>query len=95
MLSSRFKIYSVVLLSSVCALVSGVGIAEGSPWLLGPGSIQLELTSIQQSANSYYLGANKTKLADELELDTTQVALQYGLTEDLMLDFRSGYASSE
>jgi hypothetical protein len=73
---------------------SSVCLAQGSPWLQEPGTFSASVTQVHQSADELYVQDSKNDLGEDLEQDTTWLSLQYGVTDDIALDFRTGYARS-
>lgn len=71
--------------------------ADGSPWLINPGDTSVQITSVQQDADEFWAGDNKnpTPGNGDVSLDTVFVSINHGLTDNLALDFRTGYSESD
>lgn len=70
--------------------------AAGSPWLLNPGDSALKISYVSQYADRLWLGTNRVPIpGGELEQDTVWLAFDHGLTDNLALDFQSGYARTD
>ena len=80
--------------SALALAISQACLADGSPWLTEPETMQLVVSQVQQSADEFYK-ANSTTQVDKLEQKTTWLGLSYGLDYDLAVDFKSGYSSNE
>lgn len=66
-----------------------------SPWLPAPGGLNATFAYSYQNADEFYLGNKRTKLPADIEQHSFFGLLEYGLTDDLALDARLGYAFSE
>lgn len=71
--------------------------AEGSPWLINPGDTYIQVTSVEQDADEFWAGRDKTDTpgGGDVSLSTVFVSVNYGISDDLALDFRAGYAESD
>ncbi len=71
--------------------------AEGSPWLINPGDTQVQVTSVEQDADEFWAGDNKNKTPGngDVSLSTIFVSVNHGISENLALDLRTGYAESD
>lgn len=83
-----------LIASGIVLALSQACLAEGSPWLAEPGTTALSISQVQQSSDGKYKNEKLEKTGPELELDTTWLTLNHGLTDDLAIDFKVGYANS-
>lgn len=83
-----------LMITGLSLAISSVCFAEGSPWLPEPKSTSITLSQVHQTGDEFYIDDDKNELPDDLEQDTTWLSVDYGLTDDLSLDFRTGYARS-
>lgn len=74
--------------------LSGAAQAASSPWLPEPGSLNSVLSYVFQTADQFYLANRHSDLPTDLSQHTFSLYLEYGLTDNLALDARSGYAFS-
>jgi len=88
----RFTIYAILSFLPLSSL------AAGSPWLPIPEAGTVSLSYVFQTADEFYRADQKGPTpggGEDLDQHTLWLSLNYGLTENFALDFRTGYAKSE
>lgn len=88
----RFATYAIL---SVLPLYS---FADGSPWLPIPESGTASLSYVFQTADEFYKADKNGPTpggGEDLDQHTLWLNMNYGLSENLALDFRTGYAKSD
>ena len=70
-------------------------LADGSPWLATPGDTSIQISYSSQESNNFYMGKKKSNLPDDLSFSTWWLFIDHGLTDNLAIDFRTGYADNE
>ena len=85
----KLVIGGLLLASPVMAL------AEGTPWLAIPGETSLQLSTVFQSTDAFRQNDDKNQLPADLDLDTIWLSLTHGISDNLAVDFRTGYAESD
>ena len=76
-------------------VLTGQAIAQDSPWLPIPGSTNLALSYVNQQADDFFRGDQSSSLGDDLTQTTVWLKLTHGLSENLSLDGRIGFADSQ
>jgi hypothetical protein len=69
--------------------------ASNSPWTPATGSADVTFSFASQTADRFFVGSTEMMLPTDLELDSTDITLAYGITDKLALDVQIGYASSD
>lgn len=69
-------------------------LAQNTPWVTEPGSTTFSLSQVHQTQDELYAKEKKSELPDDLKQDTTWFSLQYGVSDNLSLDVKTGYARS-
>ncbi|OHX36988.1 hypothetical protein BJL95_20045 [Methylomonas sp. LWB] len=69
--------------------------AASNPWLPEPGSLNTVLSYVFQTADDFYFGNTKAELPTDLDQHTASLYLEYGLTDNIAIDARLGYAASD
>ena len=76
--------------------VAGQCMASGSPWLLNPGATSLNIAYVNQYADRFWLGSDQAPVpGGDIEQDTVWLSIDRGLTDNLALDLRTGFARSD
>ena len=94
---------SVVLLAVLC---SPLAVAQGTPWLPVPGTGNISVSYVHQSANEFWHcvpgcpkgGATKTPTpggGKDLRLSTLWLNASYGVSDSVALDAQLGWAKSD
>jgi len=74
------------------ALVLGAGPAvAASPWLPEEGRLEFSTVTVYETFDEFRMGGKKTDFGMDFEQITQAFSLQYGLFEDVALDFTTGY----
>lgn len=76
------------------ATFSNFTLADNSPWIQEPGTFTISITQTAQSADEFYVADLKNSLPEDLEQSTTWLSANYGLSDSLALDLKTGYARS-
>jgi len=79
-----------LVIASITGLLSQGCLAEGSPWLAQPGLTSISLTQVYQSSDEIKKLPVKVKLSQ----NTSWLSINHGLSDDLAIDFKTGYAES-
>ncbi len=90
----------LVIASGLVLVMSQACLADGTPWLSEPGSVQFSFTQVQQSSDEFYKKTDTTNLQaatglDELVLDTTWLGFNYSVDDNVALDVKTGYARNK
>lgn len=92
------KHIQVLLAAAAVALPSSALAEADSPWLPIPGAFTFTLNQIEQSGDDAYIGATKVPLsaitgraASKYKRSTTNLRLDYGLSDSVSLDAVLGY----
>jgi hypothetical protein len=80
----------LVAITSSC-----VHAASNSPWTPAAGSADVTFSFASQTADRFFVGNQEMMLPTDLELDSTDLTLAYGISDTLALDVQIGYASSD
>jgi len=83
-----------IIVTGLTMALSQACLAEGTPWLPEPGATSVTLSQVLQTGDEFFINKEDANLPDDLEQSTTWLGLNYGLSDDLSLDFRTGYARS-
>ena len=65
-----------------------------SPWPAPLGSLSYELGYTVERFDTFYKGKNRTQTSDHVYQYSEMFSLEYRLTDDLTLDFATGYSHS-
>ncbi|MBL1278564.1 MAG: MtrB/PioB family outer membrane beta-barrel protein [Ectothiorhodospiraceae bacterium] len=82
-----------IITASVLMALSSTGFAEGNPWLLTPGDVDINISYVNQDADSFYLADKETDI--DIVQNTVWLGVKYGISDDLALDFKTGYAKNK
>jgi len=82
-----------IITASVLMALSSYCFAEGNPWLLTPGEVDVNISYVNQDAGSFYLADEKTDI--DIVQNTYWLGVKYGISDNLALDFKTGYAQNE
>jgi hypothetical protein len=88
----RFATYAI------CSLFPLSCLAEGSPWLPEPETGNVNTSYVFQTSDEFYRAAEKKPTpggGEDLSQHTLWLSVNYGLTDDFAIDFRTGYSKSE
>jgi hypothetical protein len=86
---------------ATCAILSLLPLssfADGSPWLPIPESGTASFSYVFQTADEFYRADQKKSTpagGTDIDQHTLWANLNYGLSEDVAVDLRMGYANSE
>ena len=86
------EVNRIITVSVLLALSSTV-YAEGSPWLLTPGDVDVNISYVNQDADSFYLAGKKTDI--DIVQNTYWLGVKYGFSDNLALDFKTGFAKNK
>jgi hypothetical protein len=90
------KTINQTILALALNAVSVAAFADsGSPWTLPAGSGEVSFRYGQQSADRFFAGGAEMALPGDLDQDNTTISFSYGLNDQLSLDLRAGYSSSD
>jgi len=86
-----------IILGSMLMAVPMTLLAEGSPWLLSPGETNAQLSVVSQEADRLFAGDNEINVpgGGDLEQTTYWIALSHGISDDIAIDFRTGYSETD
>ena len=79
-----------LLLVGMSTFIAQTATAEGSPWLTEPGATTVSLTQVHQTSDEI----KKLPIDIKLHQNTTWIALNHGISDELAFDFKTGYAAS-
>jgi len=91
-MSHRIATYAILSLLPLSSL------ADGSPWLPIPHSGTVNLSYVFQTADEFYRAAQKSSTpagGQDIDQHTLWLNVNYGLSEEVALDLKMGYAKSE
>lgn len=78
-----------MMIASTCTL------AQSSPWLGEPGASTLSIAIISQEADELKAGNTTAPLPVDLTQDTLHLSYEYGLADNLRLDFSTNYSKAK
>ncbi|ARU54491.1 hypothetical protein OLMES_0387 [Oleiphilus messinensis] len=90
-IATKRNMLSVIIGS---ALLIPLANAANTPWLPQPGGGQVDLAYVFQSADEFYIADDKNDLPDDLEQATWWISVDYGLSENIAISAKTGYARS-
>ena len=88
------KFNKKLILAFIALVYSVPSLANTSPWLPIPKTLEFSITRVSQESTKFHRG---TELRDlpfgSFNQDTTWIGVKYGLSDKLALDFRGGASS--